>query len=1038
MSTLPTFTEFFRVVHGYDPFPWQTQLAERIVDGTFPDSVDLPTASGKTACLDIALYALAAQAEKPLGHRAAARQPEVATCESRMEAEKPLGHRAAARRIWFVVDRRIVVDEAFQRAEKLAKALENPTDPALLAIAERLLKLRGLDSKKRPLAVGRLRGGVLRDDGWARIPSQAAIITSTVDQLGSRLLFRGYGHSALSAPIFAGLAGNDSLILLDEAHCAVPFLQTLRAVKIFRSAKWSEEPNPTPFHVAVLSATPPGDDEAPPGDDEGEEKLIIFPADEDERTKALNHPVLQARLTATKCAELKSVKTEEKLAREIADAAEQFARAGTMRVGVIVNRVARAAEIEKLLGEIVRKAVTDGKDAPFDVHLLTGRIRPLERDAAVRTLHPLLHSSSTAEPPRPLILVSTQCLEVGADFSFDALVTECASLDALRQRFGRLARLGRPENSKAVIFAAEDALKEPDPIYGPAMKATWDFLWSKAEVTSRTEGKKTVETRSINFGFEALRALLPPPEDMLPLLAPTSDAPILLPAHLDLLCQTAPIPHPNPDIGIFLHGKGRKSAEARVAFRCDFDPQHPEHWPEIASLCRPVSGEMFSVPLHRLRTWLSERGKDSGDWDGDVEGELADGEQSSKRRSQTRFLIIRGREGSTVSDDPSAIYPDGTILLPLPMHPESGKTDVAAMRRLGQVLAIEGFGSERADLWELAHAQSGKPAALRLHRRCLAAWLGGDGCPPLRELMELIENEQPSAAELREKLQAVRDWQPQEGEQNLPTWLRSLFEQTSDFNFNKRGEHPGGGLVIYAKKARKRDEPDYFAEEEFENDNDDSSVAPEAASLAAHCAQVAREATAMSRACLDEKAAAVIQPAGQWHDAGKLDKRFQEVLRGGAPDDGSPPLAKSPDKPRAKDRDKEVREAAGLPEHFRHEMLSVQLAENFCDADLSDKDRTLLHHLIASHHGHARPFAPVCEDPAPPPINASHAACAVALSAEDRTALPAHRLDSGIADRFWQMTRRFGWWGLAYREAILRLADWHASEHPDEEPTPKP
>lgn len=999
MNTFPSFQEFFHAVHSYAPFPWQSLLADKTCTGTFPDAVDLPTASGKTACLDIAVYALAAQAAQPLGQR------------------------TAARRVWFVVDRRIVVDEAFDRACMLAKALENPSNSALAAVAERLLKLRGLPNRERPLAVGRLRGGVLRDDGWARIPSQPAIITSTVDQLGSRLLFRGYGHSALAAPIFAGLAGNDSLILLDEAHCAVPFLQTLRAVKTFRSARWSEEANPTPFHVAVLSATPPGEDE-------GAGKPVVFPADEDERAKALNHPKLQARLTATKRAELKSVPKQEELNGEITHAAEKFARAGTMRIGVIVNRVNRASEIAALLSAKSREDIADGKPPAFDVQLLTGRIRPVERDAIVGALHPLLHSSSTAQLSRPLILVSTQCLEVGADFSFDALVTECASLDALRQRFGRLARLGTPTNSEAVIFAAEDALKEPDPIYGAAMKATWDFLSTKADLKGCVEGKKTVEVRTIDFGFEALRTLLPSPEsqELLDLLAPTSDAPILLPAHLDLLCQTAPIPHPNPDIGILLHGKDRQSAEARVAFRCDFDPQHPEHWSEIASLCPPVSGEMFSVPLHRLRACLAGQNDDSGD----VEGERADDEEIRPPRRRTLFLLIHGRDHASISDQPDDVYPYATLLLPAPRD-EAG---LAAMRQLGQTLGPSsdlGLGSQQTDLWELARTQSGKPAALRLHRESLAPWLNENTCPPLCELMELIENPELFAGELRDALAAVRHWQPPDGAKNLPTWLRTLFERIEEFDFRKRSAHPGGGIILYAKNARNRGEPDYFAEDEFEDDTDTASEAPEAASLSVHCAQVAREASVLAEACLGPSTAAVIGTAGQWHDAGKLDERFQEVLRGGAPDDGSPPLAKSPDKPHTKERDAEIRTAAGLPKDFRHEMLSAQLAEKCLRADLSENDRALLLHLIASHHGHARPFAPVCEDATPPPIQATHAGTAVALSIADRAAQPAHRLDSGITDRFWQMTRRYGWWGLAYREAILRLADWHASEHPDDE-----
>jgi CRISPR-associated endonuclease/helicase Cas3 len=993
VSELPSFAEFFRALWKKDPFPWQAMLAEQIEDGKFrdgfPDAVDLPTASGKTACLDLAVHALAAQADRPLGKR------------------------TAARRIWFVVDRRIVVDAAFDRAEELSKKLENPTDPALRAVAERLLKLRGLGSKKRPLAVGRLRGGVLRDDRWARIPSQAAIITSTVDQLGSRLLFRGYAASALAAPIFAGLVGNDSLILLDEAHCAVPFLQTLRSVKMFRSAKWSEEPNMTPFHVTVLSATPPGEGEA--------EKPVVFPASEEERMSALNDTVLQERLNASKIAVLKSVKSEEKLAEEIADAAEKLAQAGTMRVGVVVNRVARAAEIAAVLRAKARAKIIDGKPPVFDVEVLTGRIRSVERDLLIgsnASLHRKLRANQPEALERPLILISTQCLEVGADFSFDALVTECASLDALRQRFGRLARLGKPYNSTASIFVAEAALEDADPIYGGALKATWDFLYSKATVEPGEKGK---ETRNVNFGFEALRALIPPFDELRYLLAPTTDAPILLPAHLDLLNQTSPRPHPDPDIGIFLHGKGSHAADVRVAFRCDFDLQLPQDWPEIASLCPPVASEMFSVPLHRFRKWLDNHA--STDTSGDVEGESDNTEVSQSKRTSPKFLLCRGREKSKVASSADEISPNSVIILPAPKN-EDG---VAGVRNLGQVLCERGFGSEKVDVWELALLRAGKRPALRLNRDTLAPWY--PGCPPLRDLLELLENNEPTRTELDEVIAALLEWKPQaESDSALPAWLRELFTATLDY-VSDIARHPGGGIVLRAKKQdANRDETDYFSDED-----DAPSEGSEEVALHAHCAQVANIAETLAFACLGENAALVSKAAGDWHDAGKLDPRFQEVLGNGAPtNDTAQPLAKSPRKPRSRERAKEIRQAVGLPDEFRHEMLSAQLAERLCKVDLSPEDHELLLHLVASHHGHARPFAPVCEDDSLPAIKGELDCGSLILSRDERRAFAApHRLDSGITDRFWQLTRRFGWWGLAYREAILRLADWYASEHPD-------
>lgn len=995
MSAFPSFADFFHELWGRErsPFPWQTMLADRAIENGWPDAIDLPTASGKTACLDIAVWALAKQAGND--------------------------KHGTGRRIWFVVDRRIVVDEAFDRAQRIATALESSDSPAVRAVADRLLGLRGLPNRlERPLAVGRLRGGVLRDDRWARIPSQAAIITSTVDQLGSRLLFRGYGHSALAAPIFAGLAGNDSLILLDEAHCAQPFLQTLRAVQMFRSAKWAEVANPTPFHVAVLSATPPSKDVG--------EMPETFPANEDERARALDHPVLQARLTATKRAVLEVVKDEEKLTGRIADAAERYARTGTMRVGVIVNRVDRAMGIAAALQANAREKIHDDEPPAFDVELLTGRIRSVDRDVLVgEKLQPVLHSSPQRNPERPLILVSTQCLEVGADFSFDALVTECASLDALRQRFGRLARLGKPEASHAIIFAAKSAMKESDPIYGDALEATWDFLVNNAKPEIRAEGKKMVEEQVINFGFEKLREILPPSdsEDLRTMLAPSPDAPILLPAHLDLLCRTAPRPHPDPDIGIFLHGKGRTAAEVRVAFRCDFDPERPQDWPEIASLCPPVAGEMFSVPLYRFRRWLQNQA--STDTGGDVEGEGAETENGLPHRTLgTKLLLCRGRDKSNVSSDPAEIFPDSVILLPAPRDKEG----LAEVRKLGQALCEQGCGAERVDVWELAQQRAGKTPALRINRAVLAPWLAG--CPPLEALVELLESSEPSRVERDDAIAAVLEWTPvSETDAALPRWLRELFSDTRDYYVSDIARHPSGGIILRSKRRNPDvDETDYFAD-----DDDARSEAPDKVMLTAHCNLVATIAATLAHACLGDDAAPVTRLAGLWHDTGKLDPRFQDVLRGGAPaEEHDEALAKSPDKPRSLEHGKTIRDAAGLPDDFRHEMLSAQLAERFCEAGLSKEERELLLHLIASHHGHARPLAPVCEDEQLPAIKGQRSHEGLSLSADERRALtPPHRLDSGIADRFWALTRRYGWWGLAYLEAILRLADWYASEHPN-------
>ena len=114
------FAAFYEAVHGYRPFPWQERLAAQVLsaDG-WPDTLSLPTACGKTSAIDVAVFALATQALLPPGERKA-----------------PL-------RIFFVIDRRLVVDDVTEHAKKVAKAINEGTAPELIEVRENLRRFGG-------------------------------------------------------------------------------------------------------------------------------------------------------------------------------------------------------------------------------------------------------------------------------------------------------------------------------------------------------------------------------------------------------------------------------------------------------------------------------------------------------------------------------------------------------------------------------------------------------------------------------------------------------------------------------------------------------------------------------------------------------------------------------------------------------------------------------------------------------------------------------------------------------------------------------
>src|SRR5439155_22025864 len=128
---------------------------------------------------------------------------------------RPVRHRAP-RRIFFVIDRRLVVDETHRRALRLQERLHTAGNGSPRVLREAAAILEALGGSV-PLHVSVMRGGMYRDESWLRWPTQPAVCVTTVDQLGSRLLFRGYGVGSgvcNTRPIHAGLTGNDSLIIL--------------------------------------------------------------------------------------------------------------------------------------------------------------------------------------------------------------------------------------------------------------------------------------------------------------------------------------------------------------------------------------------------------------------------------------------------------------------------------------------------------------------------------------------------------------------------------------------------------------------------------------------------------------------------------------------------------------------------------------------------------------------------------------------------------------------------------------------------------
>ncbi len=988
--TTRRFGDYFHALWSYSPFAWQQALAERVmenIDRPWPEAIALPTAAGKTACIDIAVFALAAQASRMLSG----------------------GIVTAPRRIFFVVDRRIIVDEAYSRAERLARKLANAETGILKQVADALRtvangKEEGVWQDESPITVHSLRGASYRSDSWASNPLQPTVIASTVDQIGSRLLFRAYGRGFGMWPIFAGLTANDSLILLDEAHCAQPFFETLQAIQLYR--KWGTAPLHRSFHPVALSATPP------PGLED------IFEDDSEQETDP-DHP-LGRRQMARKSTLLEKIEiangrnATRHFAKALAEKAENLVKKSRNQnsginpaVVIFVNRVATARAVRDCLSKSHKGEVT----------LLTGRMRGIDKASVIATFDKLQLASNASGKRKldePHFVVSTQTLEVGADLDFDVLVTECAAFDSLRQRFGRLNRMGRPIEACAAILLRGDQ-KDNDPVYGSAIVNTFDWL-----------NKKFAETGILDFGIAHLQP--PDREQLQELNSPIRQAPVMLPAHLDCFAQTSPAPEPSPEVSLFLHGPRETWPDVQVCWRVD-----PSE--DSLQLCPPVTSEMLPVRVGIFQRWL--KGDQVEDTSSDLEGD-ANADETSEIETEfvTNFSVFLWKKSSSSAGlqhiaHPNLLSPGDVVIIDAENADES---KYEKFQCLGELPDFQETPVE-IDVSQQSYLESRAKVLLRLHDGLISLWPQSESRQLARELLHQIElGESDPDTQLclvRRMLDVlVKD----SGDCDQFAWLHVIAKQlraeANSRAFLQNLQHIGENDVILIGRRLIREytrQAETFNDEDDQNSSGTANRRDQPIPLRTHLPGVEAWARRFALGCgLSEKLVEAVALAGLLHDTGKADPRFQALLNGGRRLPAvNEPLAKSASMKRSRVTLQTVRDNTDYPVGGRHELLSVRLAESAPDLLPDDPlMRELTLYLISSHHGRCRPFAPVVIEDVAPEVR--YQLNGHELTWSGPTLL--EHLSEGVTRRFWTLIEVYGWWGLAWLEAMLRLADHRRSE----------
>lgn len=893
----------FKALTTHAPLAWQRRLYEgAFAKGDIPTAIDVPTGLGKTSVMALWLIGRAHGASLP-------------------------------RRLAYVVDRRAVVDQATDEAIKLREALEGE--------AKYLKTSLSLDGA---LPISTLRGQFVDNKEWLVDPAAPAIVVGTVDMIGSRLLFEGYGVSRRMRPYHAGFLGVDTLVVLDEAHLVPPFEHLLRAIETDAALRPKEAADLLPpFKLLPLSATQRGEAQAqqPP--------FRLEARDSDEIT--------DRRLKASKTLRFEALEDKEHDTL-LAKAAFDLARRNdeNARVVIFCDRRAKkddgagpsAEGVAQALEDLAKADKKSGREKTgIDVELLVGARRVHERDQAKGRLEELgfvrtKKSPEEEKPKKPAFLIATAAGEVGVDIDADHMISDLVSWERMVQRLGRVNRRGDGV-AEVVVFDTSALEKNEDR-------------------KMRLEKTRALLEQAENLGPGALRALQARvgAEQIEAASSPEPLRPALNRALVDAWSMTSLDEHTGrPKIAPWLRGWTEETPQTTLVWRKYLPVRLSEANHATAPSKKEIEDFFEAAPPHesekletetfRVVEWLEKR----------AEALIARSKSSDQDKQWSDGSII------------GFMFSNGEGLEPL-------KLDLLRRERKGP--AKDRF----------REALSGRTIFVD-------ARIGGIENGLLKEAVDQppdtadYDSNWSNEAGFRVRLESGDS--PPMDEAATSAWRA---ETKFVVRHNSEGESLDRLVVEHLKADAKRE--------------DARAVSGKPQTLSEHQDWAkARARDIAERLHLSDDAARILALAALLHDEGKQASRWQRAFKVGCDAEKyglAGPLAKT----------RGPIDQAML-DGYRHEFGSlpyVEASEEF--RALPEEWRDLVLHLVAAHHGQARPVIETrsCDD-APPS----------ALEDRARTA----------ALRFARLQKRWGPWGLAWWEALLRAADQQASRALEEPPS---